>query len=89
MLEPLKPPHLRHRKDYEILERRWTPPGESVVLRISPPALERQRAWRGEGGGAGSPRAGPGLVRLYLYPGYRAASWRREVKRLVRRWWAS
>jgi hypothetical protein len=48
MLEPLKPPHLRHRKDYEILERRWTPPGESVVLRISPPALERQRAWRGE-----------------------------------------
>jgi len=48
LLEPTRPPHLWQSVDYEIRERKWTPPEESVVLRISQPALERLRAWRRE-----------------------------------------
>jgi|GEM_PF-1289375 len=86
LLEPLQPPYLSQRKDYEIVEWRWTGSGERVVLRTSLPALERLRAWRQEQAEGVIARARDrGLMRLYLFPGYRAASWRRELKRLVRR----
>jgi hypothetical protein len=85
LLEPLAPPHLWHPKDYEILERRWTPLDESVVLRASPPALECLRAWRRERPEEVIARARDrGLARLYLHPGFRGAAFRRELKRLVR-----
>jgi hypothetical protein len=85
LLEPTRPPHLWHSVDYEIRERKWTPPEESVVLRISQPALERLRAWRRERAEEVIARARDrGLMRVYLYPGFRGASLRQELKRLVR-----
>jgi hypothetical protein len=56
-----------------------------VVLRVSPPALKYLRLWRRERAEEAIARARDRrLVRLYLHPGVRDASFRRELKQLVR-----
>jgi hypothetical protein len=85
LLEPLAPPHLWRPEDYEVLERKWTSSDENVVLRVSPPALKYLRLWRRERAEEAIARARDRrLVRLYLHPGVRDASFRRELKQLVR-----
>jgi len=85
LLEPLAPPHLWRPEDYEILERRWTSSDKTVVLRVSLLALERLRLWRRERAEEAIARARDRrLVRLYLHPGVRGASFRRGLKQFVR-----
>ncbi len=86
LLGPLSPPHLRRSADYQVLDCKWTGSEESVVLRVSPPALAHLRAWRQERAAEAVARARDRrLIRLYLHPRVRGPSFRRALKDLVRR----